>query len=147
MEIAALIIAVASLLFTAITFFIYDHRLKNQDRILKDYEIKNIHEIEEENKKAHVKANIIKGEKANRILKIFNSGKATAYNIRFEFVPAPTSLMFYDREKFPFEFLNPQEGTESTFVMIKEYSRTMKILLTWDDSFGKDRKYEQILTL
>ena len=147
METAALIIACASLLFTAITFFIYDHRLKKQDRILKDYELKNILATEEDNKKAHIKANIIKGDKANRILKVFNSGKAKASNIRFEFVPENNSFMFYDKEKFPFEFLNPQEGTSCTFMIVKEYAATYKIRLTWDDSFGKDREYEQILTL
>ena len=147
MEIAALIIACVSLLFAVFTFVFYDRKLKKQDSILKDYELKNMHEKEEESKKAQVKANIIKSDKGKRNIKIFNAGKAVARNIRLDFDPPNDFSFINDKEKFPFEFMNPQDGTDYAFQLVMEYPRTIKIKLTWDDSFGKDREYEQILTL
>ena len=44
MGIAALIIACVSLLFAVFTFVFYDRKLKKQDSILKDYELKNKNE-------------------------------------------------------------------------------------------------------
>ncbi|MCT4083751.1 hypothetical protein HZP81_08325 [Elizabethkingia anophelis] len=143
----SLFVSLLTFLFTIFTFFRYDRKQKNLDAKLKNYELQEIELKAISEKQAQVKANIIKGDRGKRTVKIFNSGKAIARNIRLEFEPQNDFSFLFDKEKFPFEFLNPQEGTDYSFQVVKEYPRQIRIILFWDDDFGNDRSYEQILTL
>lgn len=143
----SLFVSGLTFLFTIFTFFRYDRKQKNLDAKLKNYELKEIQQKEIDNKKASLKVNLVKGDRGKRTLKIFNIGKSTAKNIRLEFEPPNDFSHLYDEEKFPFEFLNPQDSTDYGFIVIGTYPPKIKVILTWDDDFARDRNYEQILTM
>ena len=147
MEQFGIIIASISLLFTLFTFFFYEYRLKKLDIILKDYEVKTIAKKEEDDKKAYIKANIVKSDKGERIIKIYNDGNSKASNVRIELMCDYSSTFISGTEKFPFALLNPKENTEIRLHLTNASPDTITIFLFWDDDFGNNRKHEQILTL
>ncbi|MCX2450028.1 hypothetical protein OQX61_01985 [Pedobacter sp. PLR] len=90
---------------------------------------------------------MIKGDKGNRIIKIFNSGKSAARNIRFEILSKDQNFWFLNQDIFPFELLNPQESTELIMSTSIGSPDKVKIQFIWEDDSSLSNKYEQVLTL
>lgn len=84
MELYSLIISVLALIASVFTYFMHDKKLKEQERRINEYQLKQIEKENLENKKAAIRGNIVKGLKSGRTLKVYNSGRATARNIRVE---------------------------------------------------------------
>ena len=84
MEMASIIISIIALLGSLATYIIHDHKIKEQEKKINEYQLAKFKEEEEENKKALISGNIIKIERSQRVLKIYNKGKATATNINIQ---------------------------------------------------------------
>ena len=146
MELASFIIACTAFAFSVFTFFFYDNKLKKQERKLNEYQLKKNETEEVEFKKAQIRGNIVKGEKGRRTLKVFNAGKASATNIRLEFL-SNTDGLFDSKNPFPYELLNPQDSTEAILHLIVGCPDTIKVKYTCDDDFQKNNEFTQVLTL
>ncbi len=146
MEVWGLIISILALLASAFTYFKHDKKLKEQERKINEYQLKQIEKEDLESKKAAIRGNIVKGLKGKRTLKVYNSGRAIARNIRIEGLDVEWMLHSAD-EFFPYELMNPQDYTEMTIHLVMGCPATIKLKYIWDDESGKNNEFEQVLTL
>lgn len=144
--IAAFVVSLGALVFSAYTYSKHDKKIKAQEQIINDYQINKIKREEEDSRKAYIKGNIYPGSKGKLILKVFNSGKAIARNIRVEGLDVD-SLVVIGKDLFPYELMNPQDNTELTIWITKDSASVIKLKYIWDDDFGQNNEFEQVLTL
>jgi hypothetical protein len=144
--IAAFVVSLGALIFSAYTYSKHDKKIKAQEQIINDYQINKIKKEDEESRKANIKGNIYPGNKGKLILKVFNSGKAIARNIRVEGLDVD-SLIVIGKELLPYELMNPQDNTELTLWKTKDSPSTIRLRYIWDDDFGQNNEFEQVLTL
>ena len=144
--IAAFVVSLGALIFSAYTYSKHDKKIKAQEQIINDYQINKIKKEDEESRKANIKGNIYPGNKGKLILKVFNSGKAIARNIRVEGLDVD-SLIIIGKELFPYVLMNPQDNTELTLLITKDSPSTIRLRYIWDDDFGQNNEFEQVLTL
>ena len=146
MEVWGLIISILALLASAFTYFKHDKKLKEQERKINEYQLKQIEKEDLESKKAAIRGNIVKGLKGKRTLKVYNSGRAIARNIRIEGLDVE-GLFHRADEVFPYELMNPQDYTEVNIMLFNNCAPTIKLKYIWDDESGKNNEFEQALTL
>ena len=108
MELYSLIISVLALIASVFTYLRHDKKLKEQERRINAYQLKQIEKEDLESKKAAIRGNIVKGLKGGRTLKVYNSGRATARNIRVEGLDV-NGIFYMRRDIFPYELMNPQD--------------------------------------
>lgn len=144
--IAAFVVSLGALMFSAYTYSKHDKKIKAQEQIINDYQINKIEKENEESKKASIRGNIIKGDRGKRTLKVYNCGRATARNIRVEGLDID-SLAVMRNDLFPYELMNPQDYTELIIYIVKGSPSTIKLKYIWDDDFGQNNEFEQVLTL
>ena len=146
MEVCGLIKSILALLASAFTYFKHDKKLKDQERKINEYQLKQIEKEDLENKKAAIRGNIVKGLHGHRTLKVYNSGRAIARNIKIEGLGVEG--LFHRADKvFPYELMNPQDYTEVNIMLLNNCSPTIKLKYIWDDESGKNNEFEQVLTL
>lgn len=146
METISFIIACIAFAFSIFTFIFYDHKLKKQEKILNEYQLKKNETEEIENRKAKIRGSILRGEKGKRFLKVYNNGKVEASNIRIEFL-SNLNGMFCNCNNFPYELLNPEDSTEILLLLTESCANTIKVKFTWDDNLQCNNEFTQVLTL
>ena len=142
----SLLLSVLALIASVFTYFKHDKKLKEQERKINEYQLKQIEKEDLESKKAAIRGNIIKGLKGSRTLKVYNSGRATAHNIRLYGLNVEGVISRYD-DIFPYELMNPQDYTELTIHLVMGCPQTIKLKYIWDDEFGDNNAFEQVLTI
>lgn len=145
MDIIGIALSAFTIVLTIVMYFKHDKRLKKQEEKLNAYQLKKIDEEEFENKKALIRGNIVKGYPGSRVLKVFNSGKVVARNIRVEYLGDMEHIIPRDNH-FPYELLNPQDNSE-IYLLLSEGASTLHIKFVWDDDFKNDNEFVQMLTL
>ena len=144
----SLFIAILALTFSVFVYVSHDRKLKKQEGRLNDYQLQKIVEEKNEKSMAAIRANVIKHDKGRRVIKIFNSGKAIARNIRVEVLNDDHGLIFLDfNDRFPFPFMNPQDSSEFSGFITEAPTNNLHLKIIWDDSSGENRTYNQLLTL
>lgn len=124
----------------------HDKKLKEQERRINEYQLKQIEQENLESKKAAIRGNIVKGLKGGRTLKVYNSGRATARNIKVEGLDVD-GVFYLPQDLFPYELMNPQDYAELTLHLTCGCPSTIKLKYVWDDESGKDIEFEQLLIL
>jgi len=145
MELASIIISIITLLGSLTGYLIHDRKIKKQEEKINEYLLAKYEEEKVENKKALISGNIIKKERSQRVLKIYNKGKATATNINIQGLDIQ-ELELQDTI-LPYELLNPQDYAEIRFLIIMYAPPTIKLTYTWDDAYQTNNSYTQILPL
>lgn len=145
MEMASIIISIVALLGSLVTYIIHDHKIKEQEKKINEYQLAKFKEEEEEGKKALISGNIIKIERSQRVLKIYNKGKATATNINIQGLDI-REIELQDNI-LPYELLNPQDNAQIKFLIIMNAPSTIKLTYTWDDAYQTGNSSTQILPL
>lgn len=51
------------------------------------------------------------------------------------------------RDIFPYELMNPQDYTEVTIHLVACCPSTIKLKYIWDDEYGDNNEFEQVLTI
>ncbi len=146
MEVWGLIISILALAASAFTYFKHDKKLKDQERKINEYQLKQIEKEDLESKKAAIRGNIVKNLKGNRTLKVYNNGRAIARNIRIEGLGVE-GLFHRADDVFPYELMNPQDYTEVNIMLFNNCAPTIKLKYIWDDESGENNEFEQVLTL
>ncbi|MBB3186235.1 hypothetical protein [Microbacter margulisiae] len=145
METASLIVSIIAIIGSIFTYLYHDRKIKNQEKRLNDYQLKRFELDDIENNKAQIKGDIIKIGAGNRSLRIFNAGKSTAHNIRLETLSEPIGII--GLEFTPYEMLNPQEKTETSFLLTEGHAPTLKVRFIWNDNYKENNEYIQVITI
>lgn len=115
-----------------------EEKLKEYELALKKHELERIQAEENEEKKAAIKARVIRISKGKYKLKVWNSGNEKAYNVAV-FIPEEYNVTIME-DKMPFEYLEPGNSFEECVVIHCGSASKFKIISTWED--GKGKKYE-----
>lgn len=145
MNIAGLVISVIALLFTAFTYFRHDKKIKQQSALLNKYQLDKIEKEKEGEKRAIVEANVVKGLKGNRIIKIYNRGKCLARDVNV-IIPESDGFHVFNNP-CPID-IRPQNGIDiSLGAFIVNCPSTIDISFEWSDDFNKHNKDRQTIQL
>lgn len=148
---AGLILSGVSIVIAVISFIKSSKAQKLQNKVneldarIKEYELEKIEQEKTEAASSVIKARVIKNEKNNYRLKIYNAGNTTAYNISAK-IPNGYNVMLLNN-KMPFEELEPQNGFEECLVIHMGSSPKFKVELNWQDNNGHEYKNEQFCSI
>lgn len=142
MENVSLALSVLAILGSVLGYLLHDRRLKAQESMLNAYQLKKYEEEIVLEKKAEMRANIVKGERGLRIIKIYNKGKAKALNVRL--LMDKDGFLIRDKA-FPKAFINPGEGAEFHVHITMGAPDNMDLTILWDDESALNNEYHQIL--
>ena len=146
MEPASLIMSILAVIGSLFTYFYHDRKIKLQEVRIKAHELSKIDDEKTEALQAKVRANCYESGTGKRTIKIFNSGRAIARNIRIDFIPSE----FNDTirmNNFPYPYLNPQDSTEIYMFLHTGLPYKTEIKMMWDDDYGVNNMHTQIITL
>lgn len=146
MTIISIIVATFALLFSFYTFFAHDRRLKKQEKLLNEYQLRSMALSEAENKKAVIRAKSVKYTGGKRSLYIYNTGKAKARNLK---VVMPNENEIYAASpEFPlhYEELLPQANREVT-LFLSEGDDELLLAYEWEDDYSTSNKERQTIDL
>lgn len=122
-------------------YFRHGRKLKSQERIINDMQIRQMRKTEDKECQAEIKAEFVKNSNGPYCVRFTNTGQADASNVRIEFLTPQEELKGVLRNKNwgPYDLINPQTNREEKVLLTVEYPDVMHIKVTWDDSFQKDR--------
>lgn len=146
LEIISVSLSVIAILASAITYFKHDKKLKEQERKINAYQLKQIAESEIESKKANIIGTTHKDHQNAIILTIKNNGKARAHNIRVIGLDEG-KYCFYGPDLLPYEFLNPGDTFELKFTANLASLYKEKVTYYWDDDFMDNNHVEQMISV
>ena len=89
---------------------------------------------------AKIEARIIRISQGKYRLKVWNSGNATAYNVKVD-IPQEYNIMVM-KDKIPYEYLEPGSNFEEYVVIHGGSAPKFKIISTWEDE--KANKHENV---
>lgn len=121
------------------------HRLNEVEEKLKKYELEDKEKEREEATKANIEARIMKISKGKYKMKIWNSGKSTAYNVDFK-VPDECKKMVF-RDKVPYEFLEPGKSFEEHIIIYSGFLDKFIVTTTWSNKEGHEYSKEQMVSI
>lgn len=146
-------IAAGSLLVATIALvksFLSDRKVKKLDVLLKEQELQQ-HSLDiEERKKADVEVQVVEtSPKKMNLLRFYNKGVATAYNVSFS-IPSDEEdnmiVLKMSNDYLPYPKLISYQNFEIPF-----YNNSSKphqtILITWDDDYAKGRSKEMVIDM
>ena len=129
-------IALASIIFTIVKYVSVDKQIANFDTIIKENQVKNLKEEEEQSKRAYVGANDYYHKNDLTKVKFYNRGRAAARNITFEVIDGLQLQIIHAEKLLPYPILNPQESFEIS-VRCWSDKALCQIKITWEDECGK----------
>ena len=98
---------------------------------------------EENEKKACVEARVYELSNGKYRLKVWNSGNVSAHNVTARF-NEDSKIILMDREKMPFEILEPQKSFELVIVIYNSSARKFTITTEWEDEKGEKQSKTQM---
>jgi hypothetical protein len=119
-------------------------RILEIEKELKENELKRVKFEASELAKAKVEAKIVKISKGNYKLKIWNSGKATAYNVDIE--EKEDVGMIY-KSNTPFEFLESGKGFEELIIVSMGSVSKFTVITKWKDENDNDHSKENLVSI
>lgn len=146
METWTFIISAAALAVSLYTYFAHDRKLKQQERLINSYQLKQLQKEEQANKKADIRAEISQNTKGPRTLRIWNNGRAVARNIRVEGLDVEGLIVMND-EIFPYEIMNPQDDAELKLYLTIGCPHKLTLKLICDDESGQNNVTTKVITL
>ena len=146
MELLPIILAALALAFSCYTFFAHDRRLKNQEKLLNEYQLRSLVQNEEENKKAIIRAKAVKYTGGKRTLYIYNTGKSKARNLKVDM--SEKGQVCASRPEFPqtYEELLPDASRE-VLLLLTVVDNLLTLTYEWDDDYSKGNKESQTIDL
>lgn len=128
-----------------LTYIIHDRKIKKQEKLINDYQLDKIEEEKIQKRQAVVRASLIKGNRGDRILRVFNKGKATARDIRLIIKDEPD--YFCATNPFPFTALNEHENVDLNITLHKGSPDNISFEILWDDDYTVNNTHEQTVNL
>ncbi len=120
-----------------------EEKLNEYDLKLKQYELEKI-ELEKNSKeKPKVEARIINISRGNYIIKIWNSGEDTAFNVDYD-IPRKYNITPI-KKVTPFERLEPGKYFEESVMVHMQSSKKFEIITNWQDKNHKDYTHKELM--
>ena len=138
----AMVISVLSYLKSRKTDKVKD-RLLVIEKKLKSYELEEQEKKKKEASKACIEARIVHQGNQKYKLKIWNSGKAKAYNVDYKLPEG--SEDFIIRDKAPFDYLESMKSFEEHVIVCMGSPSKVNITTLWEDENGEKFFKEQII--
>jgi Na+-translocating ferredoxin:NAD+ oxidoreductase RnfG subunit len=144
MNVLAIVISSLALIFSAYTYFKHDKKIKQQSRLLNQYNLEKIEKEKEEEKKAKIEAFVVKEYKGTRTIKIYNKGKSIAKSVNviipkndgYEVINNPCLID-----------IKPQNGIEVMLILSTNCPDKIKIGFEWKDDFNEKNIDSQMIQL
>lgn len=149
METWTFIISALALIASLYTYIAHDRALKKQEQKINQYQLRQLEQSFEDNKKAIIKGEIKKGFQEDvRILRISNHGRSNARNIRIEGVDLRNFLYDYST-MFPVETMSPNSNIDLAIYLHSDpMSDTESVIrFIWDDDYAENNELEQHLSI
>lgn len=142
MDIAALVISGISLIVAALSFIFSVKSQKLQNKV-NEFELKlKQYELNDREQQACIEARIIHVHKNKYKMKIWNSGNSSAKNVTASW-DTPECVLIFDKEKMPFEVLEPQKSFELSISTYDASPSKLEIKTEWDDEDGIKKERTQ----
>lgn len=144
-----LCIAAISLVISVISLFKSAKAEKLQYKInelelkIKQDEVEKLQKEREEEKNACVEARVVSVGNHKHHLKVWNSGKGTAYNVSAKFSD-DANILIGDPEKQPFEELTSMKNYEMWLIIHSGSASKFQIITEWDDVDGEHHTRTQM---
>ena len=146
MEIVSSTLAALALVFSIYTFFAHDRRLKRQEKLLNEYQLRSLALSEDENKKAIIRAKAVKYKGGNRTLYICNIGKSKAKNLRVE-MPNPNEV-YGSVPELPQHYAELLPDASREIVLyLSEGDDELTLSFKWEDEYSKNNEERQTIDL
>lgn len=142
----SIIIAALALAFSCYTFFAHDRRLKKQEQLLNEYQLRLMAQSEEENKKAIIRAKSVKYTGGKRTLYIYNTGKAKASNLKVDMIEDEQVIASKPNLPLTYEELLPDASRE-ILLLLTEGDDEITLVFEWEDDYSKINKESQTIDL
>ncbi len=139
------VISSLALLFSIFTYCKHDRKLKEQEHMLNEYQIHFMEVTDEENKRAIVRAEIIKTGNGKRTLRIHNIGKAKATNLIIE-MPNPNELNYSNSLPQLYKELLPN-AYRDVILFLCEGEDELTLRYTWTDEYDEINTETQVIDL
>lgn len=122
-------------------YYRHDKRIKKQEQLLNDLQIKQYKKAEDQEKQAKVECNIIQGIKGGRRIRFYNSGLSDARNVRIEILNEDCLVGVEGIGSWgPYELINPRNGyREERIFLCEGHTDVLQLRITWDDDFENNR--------
>lgn len=121
-----------------------DSKKVNQLQVqLNRYELEKLEKEKQAEDIAKVEARIINIAPGKYKLKIWNSGKSTAYNVDYK-VDKEHENRFY-KDKTPYEFLGPNKNFEEHAILYMGVARKVMLTTIWEDRNGNQFTEDQMV--
>ncbi len=144
LEILSVLIALAALSFSIITYFLHDSKINKQSLLINQFQLEKFINEKEVEKKAYVETHIIKQARGKRTLKIYNTGKSIAENVVIE-IPDLNGLHVLTNP-CPIE-IRPKSSIAIEFIITKGAPDMVVINVSWKDEFNSSNIYSQKILL
>lgn len=143
-SISAVVVSLISIIVSIILYINQKKYIKTQDDLNKLLLYKEKNEIEQNNS-AFVSANVVSMGNSNYRIRIFNTGKSRANNVKISY-PEEHSWFIKD-EKFPMRFIDPNKSVDLPLSIFLNSESKITIIITWkDNSSNEEKRNEVILT-
>jgi len=119
-------------------------RLNEMEEQLKKYELEEKEKERAKSNEAVIEARIYNISKGKYKLKIWNSGKAEAYDVDFQVQDELKVIVF--RDKVPFELLEPGKNFEEHMIVHMGMPHKFSVKTIWKDPNGESHEKEQIVS-
>ena len=125
---------------------------KLQDKInklelkLKQNEVDKLEKEKAEEKRICVEARVVRISKDKTVMKVWNSGNATAYNVTAYFQD-DVGIRIFDQNKQPYDFLGPNKNYELILMTYLGSKSKFVIITEWEDKDGNKQKKSQMCDL
>lgn len=144
MEIFAIIISLLALVFTIVTYFCHEMKLKMQTEVLNSYQIE-IYELQKKEKKqAFIEAKLLKMNNGTRTIRIYNSGMSEARKVQV-IIPEIDSIKILS-ELAPID-LKPNQSFDISIALTINYPNILELEFNWQDDFRKSNVETQAIQL
>lgn len=132
--------------------FMYSHhdkKIKKQEQLLNDLQIKQYKKMEEQEKQAKVECNIINAGNGSRTICFYNSGISDARNVRIEIIDKDNLQgVIFTGNWGPYNLITSGNGKREERVFLCEgHTDTLELRIIWDDDFETNRNIIQSLQL
>jgi Na+-translocating ferredoxin:NAD+ oxidoreductase RnfG subunit len=144
MNVLAIVISSLALIFSAYTYFKHDKKIKQQSRLLNQYNLEKIEKEKEEEKKAKIEAFVVKEYKGTRTIKIYNKGKSIAKSVNV-IIPKNDGYEVINNP-CPID-IKPQKGIEVMLILSTNYPDKIEIGFEWKDDFNEKNIDSQMIQL
>lgn len=112
-----------------------ESRLRELELYIKEHDAKEIEEKHKNDGVAKIESRVHQISDSKYSLKIWNSGKATAYNINVN-IPEKYNIMIID-DKLPYEYLNPGDNFNLHVIFHMQSERKFEIKTSWENENGE----------